>query len=89
MMTKQDPPRAEVVEEITRFNQRRDRCTVCDKVAFATEADAISAKNNIFLDRGVRMRHYKGRHPYQRRGRGGENKGRPCGWWHLTTSRKR
>lgn len=84
-MTKKDPPRAEVISEITRFNQRRDRCTVCDKVAFATEADAISARDHIFLDRGVRMRHYKGRHHRCY----GEDKGRPCGWWHLTSSRKR
>jgi hypothetical protein len=54
-------------------------------VAFATEKEAMAARDKIRDERKVRMRHYKGRHPR----RYGESKGRPCGWWHLSRFNKR
>lgn len=76
--------RAEVVEETSYSGKPRLRCTVCGKVAFKTEQQALINRDYIESKGGPRMRPYKGR--YQRVY--GQNKGMPCGWWHLSRGRK-
>jgi len=76
--------RAEVIPETSWSGRARERCIVCSKVAFASEKEAMAARDKIRDERRVRMRHYKGRHPR----RYGEKRGRPCGWWHLSRFNK-
>jgi len=75
--------RVEVEESFS--GRSRLRCTVCDKVAFRTEKEALINRDYIFMKGGPRMRQYKGRYPRVY----GQNKGTPCGWWHLSRGRKR
>lgn len=61
---------APVTFEVSPYTgKRRQRCTVCEKIAFATEELADSAAKKI-SERGVAMKPYVGKR---------------CGWWHLTT----
>jgi len=75
---------ARVVLEKSYSGNSRLRCTVCDKVAFRTEEEALHNRDYIHSKGGPRMRQYKGR--YKRTY--GQRKGTPCGWWHLSSGRR-
>lgn len=72
--------RAVVIPEVGPMGNLRFRCEVCNKVAFMNEAIAMEAARQISKRTTYRFRHYKGRYRREH----GQNKGIPCGWWHLS-----
>lgn len=61
--------RAKVVHKPHRGGRTVKRCTVCNKTAFANEAQAMEGVGSALRYGGRLMRPYLG----------------DCGWWHLTS----